>query len=89
MFPTGGGVNVKDCTPLHCVNVIEYKNKKEEYNYNYLPLDKNYKNKIFERLINNYSNELKYFDKFDLKKKKINKGLEAQKELIKIKLQKQ
>jgi hypothetical protein len=19
VFPTGGGVNVKDCTPLHCV----------------------------------------------------------------------
>lgn len=56
----------------------------DEYNYNYLPLDKNYKNKIFERLINNYSNELQQFEKVDLKKKKINKGVEAQKELVKI-----
>jgi hypothetical protein len=60
----------------------------ENYKFNYLQLEKNYKSKILDKLINNYTNELKQFDKIDLKKKKINKGLEAQKELVKFLLNK-
>jgi hypothetical protein len=69
---------------LLCIFANVFKeNYSDNYSYNYLPLDKNYKSKIFERLINNYSNELQHFEKIDLKKKKTNKGIEAQKELVK------
>lgn len=51
--------------------------------YNYLPLEKGFKAKIVKRLTDNYSNELKQFQKDEVKKKKENKGLEAQKRLAK------
>jgi len=69
---------------LLCIYINVFKEIfSDEYNYNYLPLEKNYKSNILNKLINNYSDELKQFQKIDLKKKKINKGLEAQKELVK------
>jgi len=55
----------------------------DEYSNNYLVLDKNYKSKAFERLLNKYEIDLKDLKKVDIKKIKINKGIEAQKELVK------
>jgi hypothetical protein len=46
-------------------------------------LEKGFKANIVSRLVDNYSNELKQFQKDEVKKKKENKGVEAQKRLAK------
>lgn len=51
--------------------------------FNYHPLEKGFKANIITRLTDNYSNELKQFQKEEVKKKKENKGVEAQKRLAK------
>jgi len=63
---------------------------KETYSENdiiYLPLDKGYKAKIINRMLENYQDDLKKFIKDDSKKKKENKGIEAQKKLAKFLLE--
>jgi hypothetical protein len=49
----------------------------------YHSLEKGFKANIITRLTENYANELKQFQKDEVKKKKENKGLEAQKRLAK------
>lgn len=69
---------------LICIFADVFKEYYTENDINYLPLDKSYKIKIVDKLNNDYIEDLKYFKKFDIKKKKENKGLEAQKQLVKL-----
>ena len=57
------------------------KNKQAD-SYNYLPLEKDYKKKLLDRLKTSYEDELQFFEKFGTVKKKISKGVEAQKALV-------
>jgi hypothetical protein len=70
---------------LICIFAEVYKEVFSENDYNYLPLDSNYKNLIIDKIKSNYESDLKTFIKMgDEKKKKINKGYEAQKKLVEL-----
>ncbi len=51
--------------------------------YNYYSLEKDFKATIVKKITENYANDLKQFQKDEVKKKKENKGAEAQKRLAK------
>ena len=67
---------------LVCIFEDVFKEIFSENDYNYLPLEKDYKNKILDKLKTNYEDELNFFEKFGTKKKKDSKGAEAQKALV-------
>ena len=68
---------------LICIFEDAFKEFFSENDINYLPFDENNKNKIIIKLNENYKEDLKQFQKTDKKKIKENKGLEAQKKLVK------
>ena len=67
---------------LICIFEDVFKEQFSENDNNYLVLDKDYKNKIVNRLKDNYKDELNHFNKEEKKKKKENKGLETGKKLV-------
>jgi len=67
---------------LICIFQEVYKEVFSENDDNYLPLDKNYKNIIIDKLKNEYKTDLEQFISKKDKYKKINKGYEAQKKLV-------
>ena len=67
-----------------CIFADVFKEFFTENENNYFKLEKNHKVIILEKLTNDYIDDLKFFKKFDLKKKKENKGLVAQKQLVKL-----
>jgi hypothetical protein len=69
---------------LICVFKDVFVEQFSEDDNNYLEIDKEYKNKIIDRLKENYKDELDLFDKEEKKKKKENKGLETGKKLTEI-----
>ena len=70
---------------LICIFAEVYKEVFSENDYNYIPLNKDYKTLIIDNLKSKYESDLKGFIKMgDVKKKKINKGLEAQKKLVEL-----
>jgi len=73
-------MDTKDGILYYLICIFEDLYKDEFY---YHSLEKGFKAKIIEKLTSEYSNDLKQFQKDEVKKKKENKGLDAQKKLAK------
>lgn len=79
-------MNSKDGVLYYLICVFEdvFKEQFSENDNNYLVIDADYKNKIINRLKENYKEELELFNKEEKKKKKENKGLETGKKLVEL-----
>jgi len=79
-------MNSKDGVLYYLICIFEdvFKEQFSQDDNNYLVLDKEYKNKIINRLKENYKDELNIFNKDDKKKKRENKGLETGKKLVEL-----
>jgi hypothetical protein len=79
-------MNSKDGVLFYLICIFEdvFKEQFSENDNNYLVIDNDYKNKILNRLKENYKDELEIFNKEEKKKKKENKGLETGKKLVEI-----
>jgi hypothetical protein len=84
-------MNSKDGILYYILCIFEdvFKEEFSENDYNYLKLDKEYKKIILKKLNEEYNDDLKKFNKIEIKKKKENKGLEAGKKLIQLYKEKQ
>ena len=67
---------------LICIFENTFKEEFSENDDNYLPLEKGFKEKIIEKMKNDYNEDLKQFQTEGAKKIKENKGFEAQKKLV-------
>jgi hypothetical protein len=74
----------KDGVLLYLICIFDevFKEDFSENDDNYLPYPNDYKKMIIQKIKENYSNDLKRFEKGEKKKKKDTKGLEAQKKLV-------